>query len=140
MSRLFLILVLTLAVAPAFARSAERPLDFNRDIRPILSENCFQCHCSIPSEDGIGSWLRNHTMEGICRKESEKCNLSPILGTTLFLLQLVSDGLRKFSHIGVYFEPDTTIAGVFVNMQMAPFPYLQGDSFFFVEGFAAPHS
>jgi hypothetical protein len=43
MRRISLLLLLAISTGPRFAR-AEKKLDFNRDIRPILSENCFQCH------------------------------------------------------------------------------------------------
>ena len=36
--------LVTMVLAADVAGSAESSLDFNRDVRPILSHNCFACH------------------------------------------------------------------------------------------------
>ncbi len=46
---------------PVFSRAAA--LDFNRDVRPILADNCFECHG--PDEKARKAKLRFDTREGI---------------------------------------------------------------------------
>src|SRR5215208_1054762 len=65
MRREILSYLLLIFTAGGIARAADLPakVEFNRDIRPILSENCYQCHG--PDKNARKADLRLDTKEGL---------------------------------------------------------------------------
>lgn len=52
-------------VAVGLCSAAEKPVDFNREVRPILSDNCFACHG--PDEKRRMAGVRLDTEDGLAR-------------------------------------------------------------------------
>ncbi len=60
------VFVFSVAVIGANAHAADSPIDFNRDIRPILSNRCWKCHG--PDEKERQAGLRFDSRDGVIAK------------------------------------------------------------------------
>src|SRR6516162_9866788 len=57
------LLAVSLLLLGGRATAADKPLDFNRDVRPILTDKCFACHGPDPKHRKAK--LRLDTREGV---------------------------------------------------------------------------
>jgi len=69
--------VLMLAVIASPLRGADRELDFNRDVRPILSENCLFCHGPDPEQRKAGLRLDVREIATAARPEYTRIAIVP---------------------------------------------------------------
>src|SRR5712672_322164 len=75
---IFLMCTIAATCVSASAAPAQKSIDFNRDIRPILSENCYQCHG--PDKNKRKADLRLDTKDGLFNPIDGK---SPIVASNL---------------------------------------------------------
>src|ERR1700676_113679 len=73
---------------PAAHNGAEKPVDFNREIRPILSDSCFKCHG--PEEKSRQGNLRLDSKENVFAERSGYRIIVPGSSTASRLYQKVS--------------------------------------------------
>src|SRR4051794_4717689 len=72
----------------AFSQTQSQALNYDRDVRPILSENCFQCHGQDSKKRMAG--LRLDSFEGVTADRNGHAALTPGRAETSFVYQRIT--------------------------------------------------
>ncbi|MEQ1826612.1 MAG: PSD1 and planctomycete cytochrome C domain-containing protein [Pirellula sp.] len=111
-----LCIALTLGIAAIQCVAADR-VDFNRQVRPILSENCFQCHGPDPGQrkadlrlDIPNPWDRNAMVERIFSQDSESVMPPPHANKKISDTQ--RDVLKQWVEQGAEYETHWAFAPI----------------------------
>src|SRR5262245_10244163 len=115
-----------------FAACGAEPVDFNRDVRPILADTCFQCHgpdakqrkaeLRLDTADGLASVLSNDNLTDselyrrITAKDAKKRMPPAASGKTLSAPHL--EVLRRWIESGAQSKPHWSL----VAPQRPPVP------------------
>src|SRR5436305_8073599 len=74
--------------APASAPKAPRPVDFNHDVLPILSNNCFLCH-GMDSNRRMAALRLDRSDAAMAKLPSGKMTISPGYATASALYERI---------------------------------------------------
>src|SRR5207237_482177 len=84
--------LLIAVTAAGLCFAAEKPVDFDRDVRPILSDNCFACHG--PDDKRRLANLRLDTEDGLFAERGSYRIVTPGDAAKSRLLARISDANR----------------------------------------------